>query len=440
MYESLQRHTQQLCQKVTYRGIHVNVTSRIKSKESLLKKIEGRVGKYRTVDEAKRDIIDVLGLRILVYFPSSLSRVYDHVQVEFDIDDNPNYPSQESILPINESSARKTVYQPEFPGYTAQHYRVQLKEEERRFVEGYSGETFEIQVVSALAHVWTEIQHDILYKWCLDRERPTEDVARLVDSLNGLTKTGEVILNQLERNFHHGIFNIQRFRNKYELGSYLCETVHQRLIKKGSLNVLFRFLNAVNTNSRTQIEDEIERLGISKKHQQMTLLGHQAKERFRPFDTTASVLIMQRMLLSFKRMALGGLWVMVKNKHDERVYQCRVVMSTLIWPVVLFPPCAEVACKILHLFEGKETRKSLNWALQSFIPFNIQQGIEADDGDYKRIEELWVVSESSNEAIFNLSFSIARLGIWRELADDLSLLERLRSDLIVLDPRFFDCV
>jgi len=126
-----------------------SVTSRVKERDSLARKIDGIPPKYSQL----ADITDVVGLRVITYFEDTVDDVAKIVEREFEVD-------QEN------SEDKRQVSDPERFGYASLHYVVRLSagrvrhEEYRRF----SGMKAEIQVRSVLQHAWAEIEHDLGYK------------------------------------------------------------------------------------------------------------------------------------------------------------------------------------------------------------------------------------------------------------------------------------
>jgi hypothetical protein len=67
---------------------------------------------------------------------------------------------------------------------------------------------------------WSEVNHDLAYKPL--QGQISKDEGRILDALNGLVPTGEVILNQLQSAINEGAALLDReFADLYELGAYL---------------------------------------------------------------------------------------------------------------------------------------------------------------------------------------------------------------------------
>lgn len=124
-----------------------SITSRVKEVESLEEKL-GREGKHYT---SLNEVTDLVGLRIITYFPDEVDTLAEVIRAEFAIDD--------------ERSIDKRKADDSF-GYSSLHLIAGLGENRCALREytGYRGMLCEIQIRSVLQHAWAEIQHDLGYK------------------------------------------------------------------------------------------------------------------------------------------------------------------------------------------------------------------------------------------------------------------------------------
>ncbi|MFS0884792.1 hypothetical protein [Aeromicrobium sp. 179-A 4D2 NHS] len=238
-------------------GIQAIVTSRAKSVERLRMKVEQRARKrkYRTVDEIGRDISDLAGVRIALYFPSQGSEVRNILDGVLDVPVVKTFPDASHTRPGD----------PRFTGYRAQHYRGALRPDLLSdHEERYIGAQLEVQVASVLMHAWSEVEHDLVYK-PLDGELSGTEYA-LLDQLNGLVQSGEIALEELLRARDQRIAQAATpFRSHYELAEFLRSQPRVRgaLVKDstmGSLDVLFEFLREESLDSSVALEPLLERL------------------------------------------------------------------------------------------------------------------------------------------------------------------------------------
>lgn len=137
-------------------GIRVHsVQSRAKEPSSLENKakipsdIDPNLPKYQN---PLVQITDLAGVRIITYFPDTLTRV-DHMLIdEFEI--------------IEKSNKGATLLQEERFGYQSIHYLIKLKGDRARLAEyrNLRDGVVEVQIRTILQHAWAEIEHDIQYK------------------------------------------------------------------------------------------------------------------------------------------------------------------------------------------------------------------------------------------------------------------------------------
>ena len=111
---------------------------RVKTEYSLAGKLERKGDKYASLE----DITDLVGLRIITFYTDDVDKVAAIVQQLYDVDWT------------NSIDKRKAHELTSF-GYNSLHYICRLK--------GGSA-PFEIQMRTALQHVWSAIEHDIGYK------------------------------------------------------------------------------------------------------------------------------------------------------------------------------------------------------------------------------------------------------------------------------------
>jgi putative GTP pyrophosphokinase len=155
-------------------GIRVHsVSSRVKSRDSLKKKIEKANNDYRTFDE----ITDIAGLRIITYFEADVNIVAQMVENEFNINTD---------LSVN----KQDLLDPDRFGYLSVHYIAKLPSSRTALTEykRYVKCQCEIQIRSILQHAWAEIEHDLGYKSTLAVPR---EIRRRFSRLAGLLEIAD---------------------------------------------------------------------------------------------------------------------------------------------------------------------------------------------------------------------------------------------------------
>ena len=193
------------------------MTYRAKRPERLSDKVNSRdkTANYQTVDAIYKDIVDLAGIRIALYFPGDIDEVEKIITSKFVISKTKRFPADSERAP----------YAKRFSGYAARHYHVnlpssELPESQKRYAEA----TIEIQVASVLVHAWAEVEHDLVYKplsGTLSR-----DEYEILDELNGLVLAGEISLELLQRAAKQRLSkNDAKFNNHYELAAYIYDKI-----------------------------------------------------------------------------------------------------------------------------------------------------------------------------------------------------------------------
>lgn len=122
-----------------------SVSSRVKDRDSYVKKVSRKEGKYRSIS----DITDVAGIRIITYFHDDVDRIAAIIASEFELD-------------LSNCVDKRASHANDSFGYMSLHYVASFSTTRSELPEysSYKDIKFEIQIRSILQHAWAEIEHD----------------------------------------------------------------------------------------------------------------------------------------------------------------------------------------------------------------------------------------------------------------------------------------
>jgi ppGpp synthetase/RelA/SpoT-type nucleotidyltranferase len=252
-YNELANQVAVICETIIQRsGIRAIVTYRAKKPDSLMEKLIKRnaVKKYQTMEQIYRDIVDLSGVRIAIYFPGEREEIGRLIESEFNTEKIKKFPVPE------QKRYKEDTFKRQFKGYDAVHYRVKIKEEKlEKINKRFANAQVEIQIASSLMHAWAEVEHDLAYKPQIGRL--SEKEITILDELNGLVLSGEIAFERLQRAFKQRIATMeQQFNNHYELAALIREKISSDLLEDffmGRVDILLKFLQKVNMDNPKKI-------------------------------------------------------------------------------------------------------------------------------------------------------------------------------------------
>ncbi|KAL8944841.1 MAG: hypothetical protein Q9211_000448 [Gyalolechia sp. 1 TL-2023] len=186
-YRTIEKKLRALCEEAL-QDIEFLWQSRVKTKESLEKKLKDRTSKYNNDESANvADIKDLVAGRII------LARWLDFEHVEkilnqiFDVRETTRHPMDERNA-VNVNSR--------FRGYDGLHFHVTLRPPSD---QQSLNPVIEIQVMSAFMWGFMTLEHDIEYKRL--HGEPNEDLRKSLESLKGLANLAEINLQMIDKQF-----------------------------------------------------------------------------------------------------------------------------------------------------------------------------------------------------------------------------------------------
>jgi ppGpp synthetase/RelA/SpoT-type nucleotidyltranferase len=241
--------------EIINRGIKAMVSSRAKRIDRLKEKIEKRnkTKNYKNKIAIEKDIPDLAGVRVALYFPSDREIVGEVIEDLFDVVETKNFPE----------NPHKPKFGKRFSGYWATHYRVKLKksdEVDKRF----SDTVFEIQVASVLMHAWSEVEHDLVYK-PLSGNLSDEELA-ILDEINGLVLSGEIALERLQKAITERTTKQKEVTDKYQLTNLIHSnyfTNDNKILNFGNTEYINNYLKAVQTLQTSDILNSLQKINLN---------------------------------------------------------------------------------------------------------------------------------------------------------------------------------
>ena len=266
------------------------VTGRVKDPRRLEQKLRqrdaARETPYQSEADIFRDIPDLVGARIALYFPGDAARIGELLPPQFTLLKTKVFPEPvedlDALTQAGYTAHKRRIYEGyngrRFDGYCATHYRVRLAEVSVPLAERV---TIEIQVASVLMHAWSEVEHDLAYKEMMGKV--TEAEYECLDEINGLVMAGEIALNRLNQLSRKRIQSTQTFDTHYTLASYLThwlKSVSHADHPLGDVKKLFESYRQENLLTHDYLIRQLRRLEELNWHEDPDPLAEQLLEEF----------------------------------------------------------------------------------------------------------------------------------------------------------------
>lgn len=186
VYEKLEKIVKETLQKaISDKGLYVTaLESRIKTERSLAGKLSIKGSKYSTI----LDVTDIVGARVITFYNDEVDMISALVDKLYTID-------------WKNSVDKRKMHELDSFGYNSLHYICRIPK--KMFFDPQYPEIneirFELQMRTALQHVWATINHDIGYKTGI--EIPVEHL-RNINRLAGMLELADEQFSAIRQEFN----------------------------------------------------------------------------------------------------------------------------------------------------------------------------------------------------------------------------------------------
>ncbi|KAL2830837.1 hypothetical protein BDW59DRAFT_177572 [Aspergillus cavernicola] len=418
--ESARRLTQALGEA----GVPHKVECRTKAIERLKVKVNGRKGgrEYEDINDVITDIVDLAGVRVLVYFASDKDRVKKFVNKNFDVHSDPKFTGTE----IKGNGGASHHYVPKYPGYSADHYRATLKLEEGQKAQPWHEFRVEIQVTTILRHTWAEVGHDWNYKQLVPGG-DDEFCHQLLDALSGALDMGEFFLEKMQQTLvSQKEQGDKPFRSQYDLGLFLMEWVAGSGRKQDLVDVqtLWEVLHRFGYHRPTKLRQILDGLDLSP----------ELARKYEPLPLNIETSIIHSILESEERYKRQRELDAAKRAKFQR-YKLKVVRDCFIWFGRLFRFNHKWFVLLSSGNDRKRVLENMEWLLNQ----SMKEGDPLSSGDERILDDLFDIFARHGRLAVQYVFFLARLRVKTFHADGFAMRSVVKPllDLRALEQRRF---
>lgn len=215
-----------------------------------------------------RQITDLCGIRVIVYYVDDLERVRELLEKEFTVD-------------YDNSSDRGSLLKPNEFGYRSHHYIVNLSDNRSGLPEWhtFSNLKAEIQVRTVLQHAWAAISHALQYK---NKEEVPTELARKLFRVSGLLELADEEFTGIKRRSVEistnaatslSAGNLEIALNGNSLEQYIDTSKTAEEITKLAIEAGFEFPEDEDYDSTEDAEDPLSGLAWACKHAGITSIS-----------------------------------------------------------------------------------------------------------------------------------------------------------------------
>ncbi|KAL4814906.1 hypothetical protein BDW67DRAFT_191938 [Aspergillus spinulosporus] len=391
-----QESAERLAQALGDAGVPHKVEYRAKNIDRLRIKVNGRKDdkEYGNVDDIVTDIVDLAGVRILLYFPSDKDRVEKLINENFEVHSSQRLTGTEAT----ENGEVSHRYSPKYPRYCADHYRATLRLEEGREPAPWPKFRLEIQVTTILRHTWAEVGHD----WSYKKLKPGGDddfCCQLLDALSGAVDMGEFFLEQMQQRLMTQKEQAdQPFRSKYELGQYLTEWAARNGRTQDLVDVqtLWQVLDRFDYHRPTKLLRILAGLDLSP----------ELARKYEPLPLNIETSIIHSILESDERYKRERDTDAANATKFQR-YKLKVVRDCFIWFGRLFRFNHKWFKLLCSGNDAKRVVENMEWLVNQ----SMKEGEPLSSGDERILDDLFDTFARHSRLAVQYVFFLARLRV-----------------------------
>ena len=223
---------------------YLTVTGRTKDRESVKDKI-----KRKGYKKPKEQLTDISGIRIIVFFESSVKKVSKLIEASFEVDKK-NSLNKDALLSNDQIGYRSVHYV-----CTLGETRISLPE-----FEYLSGLKFEFQIRTVLQHAWAEIAHDRNYKF--SGALPKE-IERNLYLYAGLLEVADKGFDELSKSIDSYMENLHEKSSHGDLEVEINSISLEQFVSKWSKNNNFALEGVYDKSNLSELVRELSEFGIN---------------------------------------------------------------------------------------------------------------------------------------------------------------------------------
>ncbi|KAL6233052.1 hypothetical protein BDW75DRAFT_242376 [Aspergillus navahoensis] len=390
-----------LTQALNDAGVPHKVDYRAKAIERLKIKVSERKDdrKYANVDDIVTDIVDLAGVRVLVYFPSDKARVEKLITDNFEVHSSRSFNGTDAT----ENGGAPQGYIPKYPGYCADHYRATLKLEQSQKTELWHGLRLEIQVTTILRHMWAEVGHDWNYKKLV----PVDDdefCCQLLDALSGALDMGEFFLEKMQQSLVAQKEKADKpFSSQYDLAGWLAVAAGiGKTQDRVDVQTLWEVLRRFDYNRPTRLRRILAGLDLSP----------ELARKYEPLPLNIETSIIHSILESperYKREREAD----AANPTKFQRYKLKVVRDCFIWFGRLFRYNHKWFTLLCSGNDIKRVLENIQWLVNQ----SMKEGEPLSSGDERILDDLFDTFARHSRLAVQYVFFLARFRVKTFQAD-----------------------